>query len=312
MVTVSQLRAIDPAALGGIADRLSGKNHTFTQALDDMSHDVDTTTTNWKGDAADTASMRALGEHLSGSHVATAIAGQIEAFQTTLSSLGPARTTALSIADDAIRVGCTVFDDGRVTAPDVSEAHPWAGIIAQAAANDKAYTYEAKLKPALATYDELDTTAAALLNTATDNLDGLARVPESADPRAIAIAAGKETPPADPKAFHDWWVGLSPVAKDAAWQRDQYLGNRDGMPCEDRDRYNRIKLDDEFTRAASAKDQIDQLTRQHPQWVNKDNVTESERNSPVYQQWKTQYDDARNRSKSLADLTTVKEPSGAA
>ena len=55
--------------------------------------------------------------------------------------------------------------------------------------------------------------------------------------------------PSDPAQSHEMWSTLSPADKDALFDHDNYIGNRDGLPVVDRDHYNRIKLDDELTRA---------------------------------------------------------------
>lgn len=55
--------------------------------------------------------------------------------------------------------------------------------------------------------------------------------------------------PSDPAQSHEMWSTLSPADKDALFAHGNYIGNRDGLPVIDRDHYNRIKLDDELSRA---------------------------------------------------------------
>jgi len=224
VVTLTQLRATDPAQLAVAATELMSLNRTFTTALD---------------------------------------GAQVDALNEAAASLGPARQTVLAIADDASHSGCTPAEDGRVRAP-----HCGSQPLLQMVAGEKARAFEARLVAELNTFDELDAHAAAALTAATNAVEDLARKPESAPPssRVADLISGKEPIPTDPKAFHDLWITLTPAEKDALWQHDQYLGNHDGMPAVDRDRYNHVKLTDETTRAASAQVQLDQLTQQHPDW----------------------------------------------
>ncbi|GAB4583185.1 hypothetical protein Ntsu_10170 [Nocardia sp. IFM 10818] len=48
--------------------------------------------------------------------------------------------------------------------------------------------------------------------------------------------------PTDPRQLHEDWSRLSDAEKDALYQRDPYLGSRDGIPQAERDRYNRRTL----------------------------------------------------------------------
>lgn len=49
--------------------------------------------------------------------------------------------------------------------------------------------------------------------------------------------------PADPHQLHEVWSNLSPEEKDAWHRADPFIGNRDGIPQIDRDRYNRQTLE---------------------------------------------------------------------
>ncbi|MDO3650910.1 alpha/beta hydrolase [Nocardia mangyaensis] len=60
------------------------------------------------------------------------------------------------------------------------------------------------------------------------------------------ILDGKATLSAGTQEFHDLWSTLSDEDKDALWNQDQYLGNRDGMHAPDRDHYNRPLLTEHF------------------------------------------------------------------
>lgn len=301
MATVSQVRATDPAKLTTVAAGLTGLNQSFTQAVDGMHRGFDTVLMTWKGTAAARASIRAADEQVAGNHVGTAVNAVIDALENAAGALGPARDTVVMIANAAILAGCVVEEDGHVRAPDMGD-----NTALQTVADDRARTYDARLFPALTTFNDLDATHAAALTTAITQLQALTKQPEGApvSARVQSILDGREKLPDDPKAFHDLWVGLTPAEKDALWKQDQYLGNRDGMPVVDRDHYNRIKLDDEYTRASAAQAQFDALERQHPQWVNPNNVLVSER--AEYERWQALRDDAAARAKFLPDLQQIR------
>lgn len=55
--------------------------------------------------------------------------------------------------------------------------------------------------------------------------------------------------PEDPRELHRVWSGLSKSEKDDLYRADPYLGNRDGIPHEERDEYNRNTLDRLWNRA---------------------------------------------------------------
>jgi hypothetical protein len=256
VVLISQLRAMDPSKIGQAAEDLRTHNNSFAKVLDDMRRDVDGALTTWTGQAAAAASARALTEHLTGTHIVTAVDAVAEAMESAEISLGGARDTALGIANDATALRLTVSDDGHVTAPNILKlGRPGASstllLALQIGLNDAAKNFEARLIPALHTFDDLDKAAASVMATASDAVESLIKNPDggpiSAD--VEAIVEGKAQPPTDPKAFHDWWSKLTPAEKDDLWQHNQYLGNTDGMPADDRDHYNRLKLADELARA---------------------------------------------------------------
>jgi Alpha/beta hydrolase len=309
VVTLAQLRAINPAALTAAATELMGLNHAFNAALDGAHQEVTLAMEHWQGDGAAAAATRSAADHVTGSHLGTAVDAQIDALNDAGASLGSARQTVLDIANDALHSGCTLDDEGHVRAPDMGGI-----LLLQVLAEEKARTFEARLVAAMHTFDELDAKAAAALQAATDAVADLVRKPEGAPPsdRAASFISGQEPIPADPKAFHDLWVTLTPAEKDALWRHDQYLGNHDGMPAVDRDHYNRVKLADESARAAAAQVQVDQLTQQHPDWARGDHIPHNEpgarfRDVDDYNLWKRDYDDAENRAKNLSDLRAVNQ-----
>lgn len=97
-------------------------------------------------------------------------------------------------------------------------------------------------------------------------------------------AALSQPPPDDPKKFHDLWDQLTPEEKDWLYQQNPSIGNHGGMPVVDRDKYNRLHLDE---LAKNNQAELDQLRAQHPDWANGDTPFLM---SDEYRNWKTKWD----------------------
>ncbi|CPZ09931.1 alpha/beta hydrolase [Mycobacteroides abscessus] len=311
MVLISQLRAMKPELVTEAVYKLSSVKESFKAQLDTMKYNVETATAEWKGEAAAAASVKTLAEHLAGTHIVDAIASQEQAIKDGVNSLSSARSNALGVADEAINTGCTVSDEGHVKAPDLKYvvADPTAYLLAQNQANEKAKAFEARLIPALHLFDELDTAAEAAINGEIQEMESLIRDPDAAPASSLSddILAGTASPPTDPKAFEEWWNSLSEGEKNEMYLHDQYIGNNDNMPTLDRDRFNRMKLDDELGRATTAAAAVDQLKAQHPDWAAGKNIPETmvggiTKDRMDYEAWQRQLDDANKRAKYLPDL----------
>lgn len=119
--------------------------------------------------------------------------------------------------------------------------------------------------------------------------------------------------PDDPQQFNDLWEKLTPEQKEALFQRDHSIGNRDGMPAVDRDYYNRRALDYELSQAQAAQAQADDLKNQHPDWANGQNIPPPNKPGAIfddrlaYEAWQRQYDAASNGAKHLPDLQAVEK-----
>lgn len=314
MVLISQLRAMNPTLITDAVKKLSEVNDSFVLDMGSMRNDVQNAMAGWKGDAATATSVKSLSEHLAGTRIGDAVKGQVQTITDGVNSLSSARSTALGVADEAIHAGCTVSDDGHVTAPDLKHVvtDPKAYLVAQAAANEKAKGYEARLIPALSSFDDLDTAAEAAVNAGTAEIEGLIKKPggDAAAASVDDILSGKKKPPEDPKAFTDWWNSLSDGEKNEMYLHDQYIGNHDGMPTVDQDNFNRMKLADELGRATTAAAQADDLRSQHPDWASGKFPPEVMA-TDEYKAWRRQLDDATNRAKYLPDLQAINQAIGA-
>lgn len=117
----------------------------------------------------------------------------------------------------------------------------------------QAASFQTRVKTLLTQFGDAENVAAQAIIAGLQGLDSYETNPEGAPPRPqVQDILDNETElPADPKRLHDFWETLTPAEKDALWEHDQYLGNRDGLPAIDRDHYNRLKLDDELARAVA-------------------------------------------------------------
>jgi hypothetical protein len=171
MVGLSQLRAWQPDLLADAGTAVAAANRAFGDAMQAAESHVDTAMSSWHGTAAAAASSRSASEQEAGRRITTAVTAQADALADAAASIGPARLTALSIADEAIASGFAVADDGRVSAPPFISGNPVADLLIQAQLGEQAAVLEARLMPALATVGELDARAGAALDAATAEID---------------------------------------------------------------------------------------------------------------------------------------------
>ncbi|MQY29482.1 alpha/beta hydrolase [Nocardia aurantia] len=191
-------------------------------------------------------------------HIGSALLTLADRYNSYGAQLDATRSALLPIVDHEIPdAGMTVDEDGNVTAPKVplgvnGQGSPMTAVLVQQILQAQADSLQVRVKHLLTQFGETETTAAQAITTSLRDLDAYEQHPDAAPPpagRVQAILDGTAQLPADPAALHDFWDTLTPAEKDALWQHDQYLGNRNGLPATDRDHYNRIKLDDELARA---------------------------------------------------------------
>ncbi|WP_354559957.1 MULTISPECIES: alpha/beta hydrolase [unclassified Rhodococcus (in: high G+C Gram-positive bacteria)] len=235
------------------ATSLLASNSTFTDQVHRMDRAVDSAMDRWQGDAAAAASARSLSESLASSHIDTAVIAIAEAHASHGSVLDGIRASLLAIVDFEVPgAGMTVADDGSVTAPTV----PVGGgvviaMLLQSQLDAQADAIEVRIKALLAQFGDGEVQATQAIRVAQHQLDAVSNSPEAAtiSPAVSDIVNGKTSLPSDPAHLSELWSTLSPADKDALFAHDNYIGNSDGLPVTDRDHYNRIKLDDELSRA---------------------------------------------------------------
>lgn len=254
MTTISHVRACQPNTMVDYSAALQASNSKFTDQVRKMDRAVDTSMNKWKGDAAAAASARGLSESMASSRIDTAVVALAEAHALHGAALVSSRDALLMIVDkEAPGAGMTVADDGAVTAPTVPGSDGNVLAMMQSRLNAQAEGFATRIKALLIQFGDGETEAAQAIQAAQSQLETLEENPGAATLGAAVqdIISGKAAIPNDPKQLHDMWTKLSPAEKDALYDHDNYVGNRDGLPVTDRDHYNRIKLGDELARAQS-------------------------------------------------------------
>lgn len=94
------------------------------------------------------------------------------------------------------------------------------------------------------------------LSTATAGLHEFRFPDEGTDGGAGRDTLGPGLAPNDPQQFAQWWNHLSQAGKDAAYDRDHFIGNHPGMPFADKTNYNERHMTDLI---ANAQADIDRL-----------------------------------------------------
>lgn len=234
------------------ATSILASNTTFTDQIHRMDRAVDAAMNKWQGVAAAAASARTLSASLAASHIDTAVIAIAEAHSSHGAILDGIRTSLLAIVDlEVPAAGMTVADDGMVSAPTVPlGSDVVVSMLLQSQLDAQADGIEGRIKAHLVQFGDGEIQAAQAIRTAQQQLDATGS-PDAATTSAVVsdIISGTTSLPTDPAQLHQLWSTLSPADKDALFAHDNYIGNRDGLPVLDRDHYNRIKLDDELTRA---------------------------------------------------------------
>ncbi|WP_067712185.1 alpha/beta hydrolase [Nocardia yamanashiensis] len=328
-VTKSQVYAIQPEALSGQITEWTTVRDTTQLHLDQAARDYAASTDYWIGAAGDRARSGTADTASAGHKVVDALTNAIAAATSGQSRIATSKRVTIAAIELTEKNKFTVAEDGTVTAPDAKLSLPSDATAAditkaQAALDYTAkHIYEPAIKQALAGLGQILEDTATAIDTAFESIGDAQALPQTLpvqlgerSRQVQDILDGKAQLPDDPRAFHDFWTGLGEDDKDALWLHDQYLGNRDGMPAVDRDHYNRLKLEDEMTRAAAAHNSVEHLKAQHPDWA-KYTGTSKEAESwletrPGYTEWKAKWDaahrpSAAEQSKSYDDLRQIYE-----
>lgn len=271
-VSVSQLRGWNPVLLTGIAEDIARVNNMFDVRVHYARRTVSETRPHWQGTAADAADARSLADELANTHLIAAVDAYSAAFGTAAREIDAVRNSVLAVVDSALADGFSVLDDGRVLAPVSSTGDAVVDLVLQSDFEERARGIEAQLKPLLTDAADTDGTCAARLQQAVDTVRGLEpteSATESYSPQVTAILDGHAHLPDEPAALADFWDQLTPTDKDglAAW--DPTIGNRDGLPADDKSRYNTQLLG---ILTVDARANLDAIEARHPDWMSDSNL----------------------------------------
>ncbi|MFD9223202.1 alpha/beta hydrolase [Streptomyces sp. NPDC060064] len=210
---------------------------------------------NWGGLAAESAADR-----LARMQRYLGVAKQeLDAVGTVLRAAGEAFLTyqgrLKEVLAEAAEAGYTVGADGSVTAPEVSTRNMPADDVAalRRSQTDRAQGYADRIGDALSAAETADKEYAAAVKLFTDAANRCAKgdwsvhIIETATANGLhqelLAELGMPGEKASPKAVRDWWEDLSPsLQAELIADYPQELGNRDGIPADDRDRANRTYL----------------------------------------------------------------------
>ncbi|WP_225730149.1 MULTISPECIES: alpha/beta hydrolase [unclassified Nocardia] len=253
MTTIGHVRACDPHTMLTFAEHLGTQCNTFTDRVDRMATDVNKEMDSWKGAGAWAASARTLAHKLDGNHLAETVIAIADHYNDFGTELAGQRDALLKIVDQAQTAdGMQVDDAGKVTAPTVppGNEHPSLPGMVQHHLDTQAADYQSRIQQLLTQFGDTETKAAQAITDALQLLDTYEKHPDAPNSSKVQdIIDGKAQLPDEPKQLHDFWETLTPAEKDALWQHDHYIGNRDGIPVVDRDHFNRMTLRDELARA---------------------------------------------------------------
>ncbi|RVW02839.1 alpha/beta hydrolase [Rhodococcus xishaensis] len=254
MVTLSQLRAWHPDELAAAGTAVAASNRTFGDTMNATGSHFVGVLSSWQGTAAEAAESRCATEQDAARRIATAVTAQADALTNAAASIGPARLTALAVADEAIASGFAVADDGRVTAPPFASGNPFADLLIQAQLGEQAKVLEIRLTSALAMVGELDARAGAALDAAT------AQLGDTFEARVGSLGTDPLPEPVPGVSAADnkeYWDSLTEEQRRRIIdEHPDWVGNRDGIPAAVRHEANVNRFDDERARLEAERDRL--------------------------------------------------------
>lgn len=294
-------------------EALIAGNTAFSEQLNTMDRAVTAVQDKWQGEAATAASARALAEGLSGTHISTAVIALAEAHTEGGKALSDIKTTLLQVQADAVVSGMSVAGDGTCTAPTFPAAAA-GGVLAmlmQIDLDEKAAWFTARLKELLARAAATEALTTAAIAEAHGDLTELRENPSGGPTSSTVsdIINGTTSLPEDPTRLHNLWELLSPAEKDALFEWDPMIGNRDGIPQTDRDHYNRENLEQ---LQENAQQRLDALNGAHPQWAQGDVPTSRFRNNEYadYEPWQEETDHLETQIAGYKQVASQLQPTG--
>ena len=226
--TLTELRNWDTGGLitaaGAWASAATSWESVFTLLVNQVG-------TPWEGSAADRARDRAYSDRAEAIIRAERLQAAADAARTGADRIEAARMAVLQAADAAAARGFTVGEDFTVSA-DESTLRAQTRSLTDSLGSRLSLLMRLDRQVA----DEVAFAAAGLGRTLPPR-EGTSQSPAPDPGTAVAEF------PDDPRQFGEIWGGLTQREKDAAFNADDSVGNRGGMPFAERDLYNRRRLD---------------------------------------------------------------------
>ncbi|MFB8282852.1 hypothetical protein [Nocardia colli] len=208
--TISHVRKCVPSTMVTYGTQLATHTGDFVRQVEGMGRDVDAVADGWKGEAASAASVRAVGEKLSGNYI-DEVAGRIAQYFASFGlQLDLTKTSLLTIVDnEAAAAGMKVADNGTVTAPKYPGS-PFLASIMQAKLDSQATAFQTRIQALLKSFADDEDKAAGSINTGVAGLQTLAKTPGAPMPQLPPLEPVHSTdgryeigPPHAPNLPHD-------------------------------------------------------------------------------------------------------------
>lgn len=308
--SINRVLGCQPETMVSYAQDLLAGNEKFVDLINAVHRAVDGTVMSWRGDASHAVSARSMAEKLAGTHIATAVVDLADRYNTYGLSLGNTKDALKAVVGEAASAGMDVEDSGTVTAPRAPLGTGSNAVITQATVQKQldghAQSFQARIRQLLFDFAMDEVKAATAINNVHNEIKGYEATPAgpAVSGQVQDIVSGKAKMPTDPTKLREFWDGLSASDKDALFQHDPSIGNLNGLPSADRDRFNRANVDNQITAAAASGNDLDTLTSQHPDWAKGENIPSGEKYPLMagvpdglsqvteYQAWKKNYDKA--------------------
>lgn len=245
-ITVEQVRRWRPGTLSAMADDATAKAHDYETATTAGFTPLRELAGSWVGKASDAADARVAREQKAATYATESIMNLRDALNSGAGELTAAKNRVLDVVDSIESSGCKLIGGTTVettTSLGPNDDHP---LIAKQVVQKLAW----ELTDALRQAEQTDARVAREIEAALKAMTAQARAPysqaggQSTDAAAAAYLGPNAKPlPSDPAAMAKLWSRLSNADKEALFAKYPDLGNHDGIPCDERDLYNRQYLD---------------------------------------------------------------------
>lgn len=274
---IHEVETWKPGGLSADADELSTKVKSFEQDINAVSSRGMRVPDFWEGPAGEAVVEDVGRTKRAGVNGAEALLTVVDALNAGAQDLAAAKERVLSLRDAAQSAGFTVHDDGTVIPPSDTVSAAAIGGSAlnpvamaaqareQAQKKQQAAEFTRQLRHALALAEEADQRTGHQVSSALAAVHEQAASPDYSGFAAALAGASHDKKiskylgpnaqplPSSPAALAALWGGLSAREKEALAAKYPDLGQRDGIPCAERDLFNRAGFDSQLSQMQSQK-----------------------------------------------------------